>query len=179
MRKVYVCSLIFAVALSTFPNAANSIKEENTHKSFNHVSISHVVKPPFKFPIIVHDPVVAEPTVQIDEQIQDTKQIKETETYLITAYTAGYESTQKKKGEKGYGLTASGATVQEGRTIACDRSIPFGTEFYIDGIGIRVCEDRGGKIKGKHIDLYMNDLKKAKEFGVQHLEVRMIKEGEF
>jgi len=41
------------------------------------------------------------------------------------------------------GITASGAMAVIGRTVAMHRSIPFGTEIYISGIGVFVVEDRG------------------------------------
>ncbi|UUZ80966.1 3D domain-containing protein [Paenibacillus sp. P26] len=86
----------------------------------------------------------------------------------LTAYTAGYESTGKKPDTPGYGITYSGNKVQEGRTIAVDPSvIPLGSTVYIDGIGIRQAEDIGSAIRGSRIDVYMNDLAEAKEFGVK------------
>lgn len=96
--------------------------------------------------------------------------------FEITAYTAGYESTQKKKGDKGYGITASGTYVKEGRTIACPPSLEFGTKLNIEGIGLRVCEDRGGAIKEGHLDLYMDSLSAAIEFGRKTLSVEILNE---
>lgn len=96
-------------------------------------------------------------------------------TMEVTAYTAGYESTQKKKGDKGYGLTASGAYVKEGVTIACPKSMKFGTVVEIDGYGKRVCQDRGGAIKNGKLDLYMDSVIKAKNFGRKKVKVKVFK----
>lgn len=52
--------------------------------------------------------------------------------------------------------TASGVMPTEGRTIAADPSIPFGTKIMIDGI-VYTVEDRGGQIKGNHIDIFVQD----------------------
>lgn len=41
-------------------------------------------------------------------------------TFVITAYTAGKESTGKSPGDKDYGVTATGTTALAGRTIAAD-----------------------------------------------------------
>lgn len=95
----------------------------------------------------------------------------------LTFYTSGYESTQKKKGDKGYGITASGTVATEGRTVACPPSMGFGTKLYIDGFGYRVCEDRGGAITEGHIDVYVNDVSKAKQLGRQTRRVSIVKEG--
>lgn len=53
------------------------------------------------------------------------------------------------------GITASGAKAEVGRTVACN-TLPFGTRIYIDGIGERVVEDRGG-MRGNVIDVLCND----------------------
>lgn len=51
-------------------------------------------------------------------------------------------------------MTASGATTVEGVTVAADPSIPFGTKLLIND-HIYTVQDRGGAIKGKHIDIYI------------------------
>jgi 3D (Asp-Asp-Asp) domain-containing protein len=96
--------------------------------------------------------------------------------FELTAYTSGYESTQKKPGEVGYGITASGEQAQEGVTAACPPSMAFGTVIEIDGMGERICQDRGGAITEGHIDVYMGDLKDAIKFGRQKRNVRIMKE---
>lgn len=84
----------------------------------------------------------------------------------LTAYTAGEESTGKSEGDPGYGVTASGATVSEGRTIAVDTSvIPMGWWVYIEGVGLRRAEDKGGAIKGNKIDVYFDSVSVATKFG--------------
>lgn len=84
----------------------------------------------------------------------------------LTAFTAGFESTGKNPGDYGYGVTASGAIVNEGQTIAVDPTvIPLGWWVYIEGIGYRKAEDTGSAIKGKKIDIFIADLKAAQDFG--------------
>lgn len=96
-------------------------------------------------------------------------------TYEVTAYTAGVESTGKRPGDAGYGVTASGKTVQEGVTVACPPSLAFGTRLLIEGVGERVCEDRGGDIVEGRLDVYMADLQQALKFGRQTLEVEILR----
>lgn len=63
--------------------------------------------------------------------------------------------------------TASQVMPEQGVTIAADPSIPFGTKLMIDG-QIYTVQDRGGKIKGNHIDVFVNTHWEAKQKG-QHL----------
>lgn len=96
------------------------------------------------------------------------KAAKVLKNVTLTAYSAGEESTGKKKGDPGYGKTASGTTVQQGRTIAVDpKVVPLGWWVYIDGIGLRRAEDTGGAIKGNKMDVYFDSDSYVKRFGVK------------
>ena len=79
-----------------------------------------------------------------------------TKTYLGTSYITGYDICYECCG-KIDGITASGAKATVGRTIAAPSNLPFGTRLYIDGIGERVVEDRGGSISGQRLDLLCNN----------------------
>lgn len=86
----------------------------------------------------------------------------------LTAYSAGFASTGKRKGDAEYGITASGTRVQEGRTIAVDpRVIPMGWWVYIEGIGFRRAEDTGSAVKGRKIDIYYDSESRADRFGLK------------
>ena len=55
-------------------------------------------------------------------------------------------------------ITASGYRLSDSdisRVVACPRPYEFGTRFYIADVGEVRCEDRGGAIKGKRLDLYV------------------------
>jgi 3D (Asp-Asp-Asp) domain-containing protein len=96
------------------------------------------------------------------------------QTFEVTSYTSGPESTGKRPGDAGYGITASGEHVRENYTLACPPSMAFGTRLEIEGVGERVCTDRGGAIKEGRLDIYIAELKEARQFGRQRLEVRVI-----
>jgi len=86
----------------------------------------------------------------------------------LTAYHAGVESTGKTEGHPQYGITYTGTYVVEGRTIAVDPDvIPLGWWVYIEGIGFRRAEDTGSAVRGKKIDLYMEDEERARQFGLK------------
>ncbi|WP_235817541.1 MULTISPECIES: LysM peptidoglycan-binding domain-containing protein [Gracilibacillus] len=94
--------------------------------------------------------------------------------FTVTAYTAGPESTGKEPGDPAYGITASGEVVEEGRTIACPSSLSFGTKIHIPELNeTYVCEDRGSAITNGHLDIYIEDLDEALEFGVQQLQAKV------
>lgn len=92
-------------------------------------------------------------------------------TVNASAYTAAEDECGKSDG-----ITASGLKVKENETIACPAQYPFGTKIKISGMGTYVCEDRGGAIKGNHIDIYVKTKKEAFEFGRQKLEAEVVTE---
>jgi len=112
-------------------------------------------------------------SLQNNRTISDRKS-REFTIMEVTAYTAGYESTGKTPNDPSYGITASGVPVEEGVTVACPKSIPFGTKIFIEGVGERVCQDRGGAITEGHVDVYMPDKEQALKFGRQHLRVYIV-----
>lgn len=76
------------------------------------------------------------------------------------------------------GITATGTTATEGRTIAVDPAlIPYGatvTVYFADGMShTYTAEDCGGAIKENRIDVFFDDHQAAREFGVQTAYVYM------
>jgi 3D (Asp-Asp-Asp) domain-containing protein len=111
----------------------------------------------------------SESKTQIEEPIQQTVNLGK---YKLTAYCACVKCCGKTDG-----ITASGVRATEGVTIAADTTRPFGTKVLIDGHEYTV-QDRGGAIKGNRIDIYFDSHQDALEFGVQHKEIFIMKEGE-
>lgn len=108
------------------------------------------------------EPVLATSTSNVMEYVG---------TFKVSAYCACVRCTGNTKG-----ITASGAKVQEGVTVAADWSVlPKGTVIEIDGIGQRIVQDKGGAIKGNRLDIYFQDHQTALNFGVQYLKVYLIK----
>ena len=69
---------------------------------------------------------------------------------------------------------ANGAYPTVGYTIA-HNSLPFGTKVYIEGVGVRVVEDRGPTWLGDEwCDLYLGDYWPCVEWGSQYREVWII-----
>lgn len=54
----------------------------------------------------------------------------------------------------GTGITASGAPVTAGLTVAADQTLlPYGTVVYIEDVGIRIVQDKGTDVQGNHLDI--------------------------
>lgn len=96
------------------------------------------------------------------EYTQKTDPLEEMEllgTWRVTAYA-----------ETGYPC-ANGCYPTVGYTIACN-SLPFGTEVYIENVGIRTVEDRGPAWLGSEwCDLYLGDYWTCVQWGNQYLNV--------
>lgn len=101
---------------------------------------------------------------EIDEKLSIlNKELKEYDIYSnmtyvgdfkLTGYCACRKCCGKSPSNPNYGRTAMGTMATEGRTIAMDKRFAFGTKVYIEGVGVRIVEDRGGAIKGNRIDVY-------------------------
>ena len=76
-------------------------------------------------------------------------------TRHITGYDCCKQCCGKDPSDPYYGYTASGRYVKQGRTCALN-GYAFGTVVYIEGLGFRVVEDRGGMRNGG-IDVYCDD----------------------
>lgn len=92
-----------------------------------------------------------------------------------TAYTSGPESTGKRPGDPAYGVTALGTRAREGETIAVDPSqIPLGSLVYIEELDrYFVAQDTGGAIQGPRIDLYMEKVSDALNWGIRSVRIQV------
>ena len=119
----------------------------------------------------------------IEEQIKQIKE-KYKNNYIysfegvVTAYSPYEESTGKSPDDPDFKVTASSTIATQGRTIAMDKSIPFGTLVKIEGFdGVFRVEDRGAAIKGKKVDVYFDSVEEAIKFGKQKRKIFIIKLG--
>ncbi len=68
-------------------------------------------------------------------------------------------------------ITASGARVEIGRTIAAGPSVPFGTLVLVEGYGIFEVQDRGGLIYDGRLDMAVASRSGAFRYGRQEVKV--------
>jgi len=84
-----------------------------------------------------------------------------------------YDAGPLKGQRKTVGMTASGKKARNG-TIAADPALfPFGTIMYVEGYGYGRVEDRGGAIKGNHIDLFFETHREAQQWGRRTVNVKV------
>ena len=89
--------------------------------------------------------------------------------YWRSVVAAGKNAGRPKK----VGITASGTRARHG-TIAADTSVyPVGTIVEIPGYGFGRVEDRGGAIRGRHVDLWFRRHSDAVKWGRRNVRVRV------
>lgn len=89
--------------------------------------------------------------------------------FRTTGYCPCYQCSE------GWGRTTStGAVAKSSHTIAVDpRVIPYGTKLMINGV-IYTAEDRGGGVKGNHIDIFFDNHAQTRQHGSRHQEVFLV-----
>ena len=92
-------------------------------------------------------------------------------TFAVTAYT---HYRRPRGGER---KTATGLLPRVGRTVAVDpRVIPLGSRIHIEGVGERIAEDTGRKIRGRKLDLFLPSARECHRFGIRRQEVYLVAE---
>lgn len=94
--------------------------------------------------------------------------------FLGTAYTPSPDECGNNKG-----ITNSGKPIIPGISVAIDKEYwPFGTVFYIKGLGYAIAMDTGNAVKGKYrFDFAVFDKEFAKAIGSKKWEVYLVKMG--
>jgi len=79
------------------------------------------------------------------------------------------------------GRTASGVRVRPGMVAADPALLPFGTVLRVveaDGVsGTYTVTDTGAAIRGRAVDIFMSDCRRATAFGRKTIVVRVIRRG--
>lgn len=191
MRIIRLVVILLVILAALLPWVTKASESSNTEIKTN-INLNTINK--FFFPEVaqaaqvneevLQQPVLIERSAKTEEELKNeeilakwkTKQVAKwnnlpTEQFVInaSAYTASADEC-----DNNLGITASGIKVQEKRTIACPPEFPFGAKLEIEGQGTFVCEDRGGAIKGNHIDIYVKTKKEAFAFGRQNLMAKVV-----
>lgn len=92
-------------------------------------------------------------------------------TFKISHYCA----CRRCSGKWGH-RTSSGATCQEGVTVAVDpKVLPEGAVIRIDGYGERIVQDTGGGVRGRHIDVFYESHQECLNRGIAYREVFVLR----
>lgn len=160
-------SIILLTILTGYSIENLNLKEELESFKYQVNSLQDTVK--------IQDNIIVEKNKELilfEGEINNlkTKQVEFVGTFKITYYCACEDCCGKTNG-----ITASGIKVQEGVTVAADTSIlPFGTKIYIQGIGERIVQDRGGAIKGNIIDVYVSSHEQIPSVGTHYTNVWLV-----
>lgn len=87
-----------------------------------------------------------------------------------TAYTPGPESC----GASADGITSTGHRAGVGIAAVDPRVIPLGSLLYVEGYGYAWALDVGGAIKGKRIDLCVDQVEEAMRWGIRTVRVHIL-----
>lgn len=71
----------------------------------------------------------------------------------------------------GCSRTALGIWPYEGVVAVDPRLIPLGSTVWVEGLGIFLAADTGSAVRGSHVDVFVNDYWRARNWGVQYLQV--------
>ena len=89
--------------------------------------------------------------------------------FTTTAYCPCYTCSE------GWGRsTSTGAVAAARHTIAVDpRVIPYGSRVLVGGV-VYTAEDRGGGVKGNHIDIFFDTHAETRQYGTRTMEVLLL-----
>jgi len=116
--------------------------------------------------------IVAGPPRNVAEAMAVTGIRKLVAVYAMvaTAYTAGSAQAVPT------GVTAMGLPARYGVVAVDPRVIRLGSRLFIEGYGAAIAADTGGAIRGNRIDLCMDSLRSAINFGRQPVKVYVLQE---
>ena len=123
---------------------------------------------------LISGEIVTRTVEKLDALAADT-QITQNFKNLGSFRLSFYCTCEKCCGAYATGLTKSGTTVTEGRTIAVDpKVIPLVSRVYIDGYGVFIAEDVGSAIKENKIDIAVGNHEQALKLGIDEATVYLV-----
>lgn len=87
----------------------------------------------------------------------------------VTGYSNDAGSVNVRKWRDG--KTATGRKARVGLCAADWSVFPVGTLIFIEGYGWCEVQDRGGAVRGRHVDLFFPTRKEALDWGVKKMDV--------
>jgi 3D (Asp-Asp-Asp) domain-containing protein len=91
--------------------------------------------------------------------------------WTVTSYATGCDTLPGAR-------TRAGTLPVPGFTAAADpRVLPIGSIVEIEGLGERSVHDVGGKVRGRHLDIFVASCGEARAWGRRQRRVRVIHRG--
>jgi 3D (Asp-Asp-Asp) domain-containing protein len=88
--------------------------------------------------------------------------------FIVTAYAVGCDVVHGNP-------TRSGTQPVVEFTVAADPTVlPIGSIIEIEGLGERMVHDVGGKVKGRHVDVFVGGCREARRWGRRDRTVRVL-----
>jgi 3D (Asp-Asp-Asp) domain-containing protein len=118
----------------------------------------------------------------VNESVMNTAPQQMSEWQTVRMRVTAYCACKKCCGKFADGITACGHKIRPGDTFAAaDKRYSFGTEMVVPGYNngkpIKVL-DRGGAIRGNKLDVFFNSHKKAMQWGVKYIDVKVRRSSE-
>lgn len=108
--------------------------------------------------------------IRADARAQSDEKLISMGNFKITYYCS-CESCSGQWGTQ----TATGNHCEQGRTVAVDPDvIAYGTRILIDD-NVYIAEDCGSRVKGDHIDIYVEDHELVEKLGKKEKKIWLIK----
>ena len=118
----------------------------------------------------------------VNESVMNTAPQQTSQWQTVRMRVTAYCACKKCCGKFADGITACGHKIRQGDTFAAaDKRYSFGTEMVISGYNkgkpIKVL-DRGGAIRGNRLDVFFNSHRKAMQWGVKYIDVKVRRSSE-
>lgn len=120
-------------------------------------------------PRMAPEVIVVRPRVTVAPQVRVEQIGTNLGTFLATAYTACDPGMDCR------GITTSGLRVRPGVVSVDPEVIPLGSILWIEGYGFAVAADTGSAIKGRRLDVYMEDVEDAMRWGRRWVQVVVLR----
>lgn len=117
-------------------------------------------------------PIKKSPPAKQPPAYQPPKKEPGVPSYLYTLPVLATAYTRYDEGCTDY--TYRGTYLRRGLMAVDPKIIPFGTRVYVPGYGEAIADDIGGAIQGHHIDLAMDSLDEAFDWGAKHMTVYVL-----
>lgn len=117
-------------------------------------------------------PIKKAPSAKQPPAYQPPKKESGVPSYLYTLPVLATAYTRYDEGCTDY--TYRGTYLRRGLMAVDPKIIPFGTRVYVPGYGEAIADDIGGAINGHHIDLAMDSLEEAFDWGAKQMTVYVL-----